>query len=161
MKIKCEELRLKYRKKVWSMKMKLKLTTENKLFIYKQVLEPLWTYCVQLCEGPSKSNKNKIQIFQNKVLRVIADAFWYIRNADLHDGLKVPIIDKKIRNYEQKLHDHAITEALQLLDNCRMTRSPRDWNLLSLCLELLKQSIVLWNAVHLLFQKNKRKEKRQ
>jgi hypothetical protein len=61
----------------------------SKLMLYQQVLKPIWTYGIQLWGCTSQSNKNIIQRFQNRVLRDIVDAPWYIRNDNLHKDLAV------------------------------------------------------------------------
>ena len=50
------------------------LSVYNKLMLYQQV----WAYGIQLWGCTSQSNRNIIQRFQNRVLRGIVDAPWYI-----------------------------------------------------------------------------------
>ena len=52
---------------------KSKLTLENKVFIYKVIIKPVWIYRIQLWGSASNSNI-EIQRFQSKTLRVIANA---------------------------------------------------------------------------------------
>jgi len=64
--------------------------------------------------------------FQNKVLRHMANAPWYIRNNDLHRDLQVDVVTSDIQSFAQKhegrLHHHEKAEAIQLLDNTRIVR---------------------------------------
>jgi hypothetical protein len=76
------------------------------------------------CTKPS--NTDVIQKFQNKVLRNIVDAPWYVRNADLHRDLKMEKVTTEIRRFARKheerpLH-HDDIEATQLLDNSELLR---------------------------------------
>lgn len=116
-----KELDLKYKKMYCLIGRKSKLSIHNKLLIYKQVLKPVWTYGLQLWGCARTTNIEPIQKFQNKVLRSIVDAPWYVRNADLHRDLKIPTIKEEIQRYAQKhearLHSHENVEILQLLDN--------------------------------------------
>jgi hypothetical protein len=73
----------------WLMGRRSVLTTHNKLVLYKQILKPVWTYGIQLWGCTKPSNIAIIQRFQNKVLRAIVNAPWYVRNADLHRDLKM------------------------------------------------------------------------
>ena len=73
---------------------------------YKQVLKPVWTYGIQLWGCASASNIEIIQRFQNKVLRNIVNAPWYIRNSDLHRDLGVEMVADEIRKFAQK-HEFA------------------------------------------------------
>jgi len=42
--------------------------------VYKAILKPFWTYCVQLWGSASDSNIDILERFQSKVLRIITDA---------------------------------------------------------------------------------------
>lgn len=116
-----EELDIKYRKLCWLIGRKSQLTIENKLLIYKQILKPVWLYGAQLWGCAKASNIEIIQRFQNKVLRNIVNAPWYIRNKDLHKDLKIETVADEIKKmaqkHEMRLHDHPNIEAIQLLDN--------------------------------------------
>ena len=93
---------------------------------YKQILKPVWTYEVQLWGCTKQSNTDIIQRFQNKVLRNIVDAPWYIRNADLYRDLQMGMVTREIgkfdKKHEERLHHHINVEAIQLLDNSELVR---------------------------------------
>ena len=86
----------------------------------------VWTYGIQLWGCTSQSNRNIIQRFQNRVLRGIVDAPWYIRNDNLRKDLDVETVDSVIKMYaqshEQRLQRHINVEALQLLNNDGLVR---------------------------------------
>ena len=86
----------------------------------------MWTYGIQLWGCTSQSNRNIIQKFQNRVLRCIVDAPWYIRNDNLHKDLDVETVDSVIKKYaqshEQGLQRHINVEALQLLNSDGLVR---------------------------------------
>ena len=73
-----------------------------------------------------QSNIDIIQRFQNKVLRHMVNAPWYIRNNDLHRDLQVYIVSSEIQRFAQKhegrLHRHENIEPIQLLDNMCIVR---------------------------------------
>ena len=121
-----EELELRYKKMYWLIGRKSSLSLHNKLLIYKQILKPVWTYGIQLWGCTRPSNINIIQRFQNKVLRNMVNAPWYIRNNDLHRDLLVDFVTSEIQRYAQKheerLHHHENVEAIQLLDNMDIVR---------------------------------------
>jgi hypothetical protein len=102
------------------------LSLRNKLLLYKQILKPVWTYGIQLWGCTKQSNTDIIQRFQNKVLRNIVNAPWYIRNNDLHRDLEVDVVSSEIQRFAQKheesLHHHENVEAIQLLDNMGIVR---------------------------------------
>ena len=121
-----EELRLKYRKMYWLIGRNSTLSLHNKLLLYKQILKPVWTYGIQLWGCTRQSNRDVIQRFQNKVLRNIVNAPWYVRNSDIHRDLKMDTVDNEIkkfaRRHEDRLHQHVNPEAIQLLDNSQLVR---------------------------------------
>jgi len=99
--------------------------------IYKQILNPVWTYGIQLQGCTKQSNIDIIQRFQNKVLRHMVNAPWYIRNNDLYRDLQVDVVSSEIQRFEQKhkgrLHHHENGEAIQFLDNtCIVRRLQRE-----------------------------------
>jgi hypothetical protein len=80
---------------------------------------------MDLWHSAKPSNIAIIQRFQNKVLRAIVDAPWYVRNADHHRDRKMEIVTAEIkrfaRKHEEQLHHHDV-EAIQLLDNSELLR---------------------------------------
>jgi hypothetical protein len=75
---KTEELNIKYRKVKWLLDRTSQLSIQNKILVYNQVIKPVWTHGIQRC--------------QNKVMREIANASWYIRNSDIHRDLGIRIV---------------------------------------------------------------------
>lgn len=121
-----DELELRYKTMYWLIGKHSSLSVHNKVLLYKQVLMPVWTYGIQLWGCTKQSNIKIIQRFQNKVLRGIVNAPWYIRNDDLHRDLKVDlvinVIQKQAEAHERRLHHHVNVEAIQLLDNTDIVR---------------------------------------
>ena len=81
---------------------------------------------LELCGCTKQSNTDIIQRFQNKVIRNIVDAPWYIRNADLRRDLQMEMvtneIDKFAKKREERVLHHVNVEAIQLLDNSELVR---------------------------------------
>ena len=121
-----EAFGLKYKQMYWLMGRRSALSTHNKLVLYKQILKPVWRYGIQLWGCTKPSNTAVIQRFQNKVLRNIVDAPWYVRNADLHRDLKMEMVTAETRRFDRKhevrLVHHDNVEAIQLLDNSVILR---------------------------------------
>ena len=91
-----------------------------------QTLKPVWTYGIQLWGCMKPSNTAIIQRFQNKMLRNIVDAPWYVRNADLHRDLKMGTVTAEIkrlaRKHEERLPHYENVKAIHLLDNSELLR---------------------------------------
>lgn len=121
-----DELELRYKRMYWLLGRTSPVTVRNKILLYKQVLMPVWTYGIQLWGCTRNSNIKIIQQFQNKVLRGIVNAPWYVRNDDLHRDLNIEFVAKTIQKYaeahELRLHHHVNVEAIQLLDNTDLMR---------------------------------------
>lgn len=121
-----EELGIKYRNMYWLIGRNSTLSVHNKLLVYKQILQPVWTYGSQLWGCASKSNIEIIQRFQNRVLRNVVDAPWYTRNSDLHRDLEIDTVTQTISKFasshERRLLHHENIEAIQLLDNSNLLR---------------------------------------
>jgi hypothetical protein len=114
-----EELGLKYRKMYWLLGRRSTLSLHNKLMLYKRILKFIWTYGIQLWGCTKQGNIKIIQCFQNKVLRNIVNAPWYMRKSDLHRELEIDAVGKEIKRYarkhEDRLYQHTSVKALQLL----------------------------------------------
>lgn len=120
------ELDIRYRNMYWLLGRHSSLSVYNKVLLYKQVLMPVWAYGIQLWGCTKRTNVEIIQRFQNKVLRSIVNAPWYIRNEDIHRDLGVDLVAKVIKKYaeahEERLHKHVNVEAIQLLDTTDIIR---------------------------------------
>jgi hypothetical protein len=102
------------------------LSVHNKLTLYKQVIRPVRSYGIQLWGCAIDSNIQVIQRYQNKVLKYIVNAPWYVRNSDLHRDLGIEkvtdIIAKFAKSHEKRLPDPINTEASRHLNGNNITR---------------------------------------
>jgi hypothetical protein len=121
-----DELNIKFRKMYWLLGRNSELSAHNKLILYKQVIRPVWSYGIQLWGCTSDSNIQVIQCYQDKVLKCIVNAPWYIRNSDLHRDLGIETVTditaKFAKSHEKRLEDHINIEASRLLNVNNMTR---------------------------------------
>jgi len=74
----------------------------TKLLIYKSLVKPTWTYGLQLWGNAKKSNLNKIQITQNKIIRSITSAPHYVSNFSIHSGLKIKTIHEEAKSFYKR-----------------------------------------------------------
>jgi hypothetical protein len=99
---------------------------QNKIPINDQVIKLVWNYGIHLWGCASKSNIQKIQKFQSKVLRGIVNVPWYARNSDIHRDLGIRMVNAEIKRtakkHEDRLHQRTNVEAIQILDNERTER---------------------------------------
>jgi hypothetical protein len=123
---KCDEYNRKFRKMYWLLGSNSELSIHNKLRLYTQIIHPVWSYGIQLWGCTTDSNIQVIQRFQNKVLKCIVNAPWYVRNNDLHRDLRIEmvtdIIVKFTNSHEKRLQNHINIKASRFLNMNNITR---------------------------------------
>ena len=62
----------------------------------------MWTYGLQLWGNVKKTNLNKTQTIQNKILRSITYAPLYISNFSIHSNLKIKIIHEEAKTFYKR-----------------------------------------------------------
>lgn len=115
-----KQIELKHRQMLWLLGKRSKLSLNNKILLYKSMIRPIWTYGSQMWACAASSNLKIIERTQNKILRQMAGARWYERNADIRSELGIEEMDSYIsrlyNNYEERLGVHPNPEAITLLD---------------------------------------------
>lgn len=105
-----KQLGLKLRQLYWIIGRKSQLSLDNKLLLYKTILKPIWTYGIQLWGTASSSNLEILQRFQNKVMRMICNAPYYVPNFIIERDLEVNTIREEIKKtsakYAERLEEH-------------------------------------------------------
>jgi hypothetical protein len=100
-----KQLGLQLRRMYWIIGRKSELTLDNKLLMYKTTLKPIWTYGMPLWGTASTSNIEILQRFQNKVLRLIANAPRYVPNTVLHADLLIPTVKAELTTFGTKYRE--------------------------------------------------------
>ncbi|CAA9999325.1 unnamed protein product [Nesidiocoris tenuis] len=97
--------------------------------IYLQLIKPIWGYGSQIWGGASASQIRRVQTFQNRALRLITGAPWYVRNSTLHMDLEIPMIEEVLRSsyhrFHERLQHHPNPLAQQICDTHPPTRPHR------------------------------------
>ena len=96
---------------------KSKLNINTKLTLYKSLLKPIWTYGVQIWGSAKKSNIKKIQIFQNKTLRLITKAPFYVSNQTLHTDLRLQTVLETAASSYKRFHNSLLNHPNTLAKN--------------------------------------------
>jgi hypothetical protein len=103
----------------------VKLSTNNKLLLYKAILKQIWTYGIQLWSTASTFNIEMLERFQSKTLLMIVDAPWYVPNTVTRRDLQIPTVKEEIQlhssQYSARLSVHP-DDLLELPDNRRLRR---------------------------------------
>jgi len=66
-----------------------------------------------------------LQRFQNKVLRSIVNAPWYVPNTILHTNLQIPTVKAEITNFSTKYREKLITHPNELISAILEEEGPR------------------------------------
>ncbi|GFW73557.1 RNA-directed DNA polymerase from mobile element jockey [Trichonephila clavipes] len=85
------------------------LSLHSKRIIYIQYFQPILTYACQIWGSAAPSNINKLQIEQNKALRIMTNYPRYIARKYLHRDAGVEPINDRIRSLAIDFHNHVIT----------------------------------------------------
>ena len=75
------------------------LDVRNKLLIYKLAIRPIFTYGCPAFGSMAQTHLQKLQVLQNKFLRIVLNKTRYERITDLHTEAKIP----SIKDYVGKL----------------------------------------------------------
>lgn len=124
-KIKNKEVKMKFSQVYWIL-VDSRISLKNKLLIYNQTIKPIWCYGIQLWGCAAKKEVDIIQKTQNKILRTMVNAPWFIRNNDLHRDLGVKTIAEEIHINAQKhvlkLQSHINSDLNNIVSNYSSTR---------------------------------------
>ena len=85
-----------------SRKSKLHLT--NKLLIYKLAIRPIFTYACPAFINIANCHLKKLQIIQNKALRMILNKNRFERIQKIHEEAKVPLVKEYIDKLTTKFN---------------------------------------------------------
>jgi hypothetical protein len=98
-----KQLGINLTKMYWLLGHKSNLSTANKLLIYKTILEPIWTYRIQLWGTTSTSN---IEILPIEVSTHDKGRTSYVPNTIIQKDLQIPTVRNEIGRYSKRLNVH-------------------------------------------------------
>lgn len=85
---------------------KSSLSLNNAIILYKSIIRPSMLYACPIWTNASESNIKKIQIMQNKFLRLATHAPWFISNDQLHRELNLPSIKHHIAHLSNNFYSN-------------------------------------------------------
>jgi hypothetical protein len=100
-----KQIDLRFKQLYWILGRKSPLSLENKVLVYKAVIEPIWAYGIELWGCASNSSIAILQRCQSKMLRSMTDASWYVSNSTLQNDLGIPYVTDVIQERSSKHHD--------------------------------------------------------
>jgi retron-type reverse transcriptase/endonuclease/exonuclease/phosphatase family metal-dependent hydrolase len=81
-----------------------KLFPANKLLLFNTMILPIITYACPTWGYIPPSRYHSLQVIQNRVLRWILDAPWFIQNAQIYRDTGIPQIQETIRKYAETFY---------------------------------------------------------
>lgn len=83
---------------------KSRLSIKAKTLAYTSILRPIFTYGIQVWHQTTATKQKAIQTFQNKTLRSITRAPWFVRNEVIHNNLNMPTIHKFTKRLSNRFY---------------------------------------------------------
>jgi hypothetical protein len=90
---------------------------ETALIIYKATILPIMTYASPVWSGVKHPKLKKLQILQNKVLRIITKSSMYTRVKKLHSDLNIKMVNKTLSELNKKFYTSASDHYNPLISN--------------------------------------------
>lgn len=126
-------LTLLSRKMYWFLGPKSKMSLANKTLLYKAIIVPIWTYGIQLWGSAAASNIAVLDTYQNKMVRMITGAPWYVRNKVILNDLGIQSVKEaaheRSKSYKARLESHPNVlveeDILRKTKKCRRLR--KNW----------------------------------
>jgi hypothetical protein len=84
---------------------KSKLNVQIKLLVYKLAIRPIFTYACPAFLGIAQTHIKKLQIVQNKTLRMILNKRWFERTTTVHEEAKLPLVLSYIHKLRTKFEE--------------------------------------------------------
>ncbi|GFX73785.1 hypothetical protein TNCV_4291011 [Trichonephila clavipes] len=81
-----------------------------------QYLLPILTYASQIWGIAANKNLARIQILQNRALRLILNAPTYIKRIHIHKDLKIPALTSRIKKLVTAFYDQVATHSNNLIN---------------------------------------------
>lgn len=94
-----------------------RLTVETKVLLYKMLIRPILTYASPAWSGAAPTNLRKLQVFENKCLRLATNSNRYVRLNDLYNTAKIQKLTEYIQDLSQKFYSGLTHAENPLLTN--------------------------------------------
>lgn len=93
------------------------VSTENKILLYKVNIRTAMTYACPVWSYVSKTSFNKLQITQNKFLRIIGNFRRYTMIKEIHDKLNIDFLHEYVKKLSTAYYNRISTHVNALVQN--------------------------------------------
>lgn len=80
------------------------LNIKNKLLLYKAVIRPIMSYASPIWRRAAPTNRKKLQIVQNKCLKIIHNLPWRTSTTELHMTANIPLLAEFIHKLQHNFN---------------------------------------------------------
>lgn len=94
-----------------------RLSTRNKLTVYKQIILPVIDYAAPVWESCAYTHKRRIQVSQNKTLKMILNLPFDTRTVEVHQQAGVDPIDERIQKHLNKFKSKCDNSEYELVNS--------------------------------------------
>lgn len=91
------------------------LSTKNKLMLFKAIIRPVFSYASPVWCSAAISNRKKLQILQNKCLKIILKLHWRHSTAEIHERSKVQSVDAYVCSLNENFNARCATSNYYLI----------------------------------------------
>lgn len=108
-----------------------KMNLNNKILLYKQIIRPTALYGSAVWGSAALSHLRLLDTCENKILRKMANARWFVRNQNIHRDLKINTISEEIKSRNNKIlpnlaqHENPLLQQALNYDPSTMRRTRR------------------------------------
>jgi hypothetical protein len=85
--------------------------------IYMSYIRPIWQYACAVWNSASNTHLHKIQTLQNRILKMVINAPWYVRNTAIHKDMKILFVTQTLHNTYSRHHSTLILHPNPLISN--------------------------------------------
>lgn len=94
-----------------------KLSVTNKLAVYKAIVAPMLEYGSPVWQGCAKTHRRKLQVLQNKYLKMILNLPHRTRTTEVHRLANHAIIDQRLSTINERHRQKAIVSEFESIRN--------------------------------------------
>lgn len=86
-----------------------RLSLTNKILLFKTVFRPTLTYACPVWAGCAKTHLQKMQRFQNRILKFMLDVPWWTRTLEVHESAEIELLENFLQRQLGSFHSRCET----------------------------------------------------
>lgn len=92
-----------------------KLSTTNKLLLYKTIFRPILSYACPVWKNCATTHKKKLQIIQNKCLKLIYDLPYHFATSELHEMTGIETLESFCDKLNENFYNKCLLSDFELI----------------------------------------------